>query len=81
MDMKPDTIVVFPNDKEGIEKRPDFTGTALWNGEEIKVALCNTTSKAGNAYMSGGLQKPYNNGSGDKPADVNRSTEGADIPF
>ena len=80
MDMKPDTIVVFPNDKEGVAKRPDFTGTALWNGEEIKVALWNNTSKAGKDYMSGELQKPYN-GSGGKSTDVNQSTEGADIPF
>ena len=37
MDMKPDTIVLFVNDKEGNEKRPDLTGTALWNGEEINA--------------------------------------------
>ena len=45
MDMKPDTIVLFENDKEGNEKRPDLTGTALWNGEEIKISLWENTSK------------------------------------
>jgi len=79
MDMKPDTIVLFPNDKEGNDKRPDLTGTALWNGEEIKVAVWENTSKGGKRYLSGQLQRPYN-GSGNSP-DVNVSAEGADIPF
>jgi len=79
MDMKPDTIVLFVNDKEGNEKRPDFTGTALWNGEEIKVAVWENTSKGGKRYLSGQLQRPYNGAGGS--GDVNRSAEGTDIPF
>ena len=47
MDMKPDTIVLFENEKDGNTKRPDLTGTALWNGEEIKVALWEKVSKGG----------------------------------
>ena len=76
--MKPDTIIVFPNDKEGNDKRPDFTGKILWNGEEINVSLWNNTSKAGKSYLSGQAQKPYN---GSVTSDVNQSAEGADIPF
>ena len=30
MDMKDNTIMLFVNDKEGNEKRPDFSGKALW---------------------------------------------------
>ena len=79
MDMKPDTLVLFENDKEGNDKRPDLTGTALWNGEEIKISLWENTSKKGNRYLSGQLQKPFNGDGGSR--DVNVSTEGADIPF
>ena len=79
MDMKPDTIVLFTNEKEGNDKRPDLTGTALWNGEEIKVALWENVSKGGKRYLSGQLQRPYN-GSG-SAGNVNVSSEGADIPF
>ena len=79
MDMKPDTIVLFENEKDGNDKRPDLTGTALWNGEEIKVALWENVSKGGKKYLSGQLQRPYN-GAG-VSGDVNRSAEGTDIPF
>ena len=79
MDMKPDTIVLFVNDKEGNEKRPDFTGTALWNGEEIKISVWENTSKKGNRYLSGQLQRPYNGAA--TGGDVNRSVEGDNIPF
>ena len=78
MEMKPNTIIVFPNDKEGNEKRPDFTGKILWKGEEINVSLWNNTSKAGKPYLSGQVQEPYN---GVGASDVNQSTEGADVPF
>ena len=78
MEMKPDTIIVFPNDKEGNDKRPDLTGKILWNGEEINVSLWKNTSKAGKSYLSGQVQKPYN---GSATSDVNQSAEGADIPF
>ena len=79
MDMKPDTIVLFENDKEGNDKRPDLTGTALWNGEEIKISLWENTSQKGNRYLSGQLQKPFNGSGGS--TNVSRSSEGADIPF
>ena len=77
MDMKDDSIVLFTNDKEGNDKRPDFTGTALWKGQEISISLWDNVSKKGNRYLSGKLQEPYNNGNGtSKPA-----VEGTDIPF
>ena len=77
MDMKDDSIVLFKNDKEGNDKRPDFTGTALWKGQEISISLWDNVSKKGNRYLSGKLQEPYNNGNGtSKPA-----VEATDIPF
>ena len=77
MDMKDNTIMLFVNDKEGNEKRPDFSGKALWNGEEISVSIWKNVSKAGNNYLSGQLQPPYN-GSGKGSASAGVSD---DVPF
>jgi uncharacterized protein (DUF736 family) len=77
MDMKDDTIVLFVNDKEGNSKRPDYTGKALWKGEEIRISIWENTSKAGNQYLSGQLQEPFN-GAGSKGAATSVSD---DVPF
>ncbi len=77
MDMKDNTIMLFVNDKEGNEKRPDFSGKALWNGEEISVSIWKNVSKAGNNYLSGQLQPPYN-GSGKSSSSAGVSD---DVPF
>ena len=80
MDQKDITLVLFPNDKEGNDKRPDFTGKGLHNGVEFQVSVWKNTSKAGRPYMSGQLQPPYNGSAG-------RAGEGADaevsddVPF
>lgn len=31
--------VIFKNDKKGNEKAPEYSGTALFNGKDVKVAL------------------------------------------
>lgn len=31
--------VIFKNDKKGNEKAPDYSGTAFFNGKDVKVAL------------------------------------------
>jgi uncharacterized protein (DUF736 family) len=77
MDMKDNTIMLFVNDKEGNDKRPDYSGKALWNGEEIAVSIWKNVSKAGNNYLSGQLQPPYNGSAS------NGSSAGVsdDVPF
>ena len=59
-DTKDNTLVLFPNDKEGNDKRPDFTGRGLLNGEEFDVSVWKNISKAGKPYMSGQMQAPFN---------------------
>ena len=79
-DMKDNSLVLFPNDKEGNDKRPDFTGKGLLNGEEFQVSVWKNISKAGKPYMSGQMQPPYNGSMG-----AQRMSEGADtddsVPF
>ena len=39
MDMKDNSIVLFPNDKEGNDSRPDFRGEGLYNGVSFEVSV------------------------------------------
>ena len=79
MDMKDNTLVLFPNDKGDNPKRPDFSGKGLHNGVEFQVSVWQNTSKAGRPYMSGQIQPPYNGtGSATSSADASVSD---DVPF
>ena len=79
MDMKDNTLVLFPNDKGDNQKRPDFTGKGLHNGVEFQVSVWNNTSKAGRPYMSGQIQPPYN-GTGGATSSADASVSD-DVPF
>lgn len=44
--------VLFKNDKEGNENRPDYKGKINVNGVDMDLAAWIKTSSAGNKYMS-----------------------------
>jgi len=69
-------ITLWVNDKEGNEKRPDYTGKGVFSGGEFRVALWERRSKSGNMFLSGKIEKPYN-GSSSKPAEAPLE----DVPF
>ncbi len=48
--------VLFPNDKKGNEKRPDFTGDLNVGGTEYKLSAWKKSSKAGNNFLSISVQ-------------------------
>jgi uncharacterized protein (DUF736 family) len=48
--------VLFPNDKKGNEKRPDFTGDLNVGGVEYKLSAWKKSSKAGNNFLSISVQ-------------------------
>ena len=79
MDMKDNTLVLFPNDKGDNPKRPDFSGKGLHNGVEFQGSVWQNTSKAGRPYMSGQIQPPYN-GSGGATSSADASVSD-DVPF
>jgi uncharacterized protein (DUF736 family) len=82
MDMKDNTLVLFPNDKGDNPKRPDFTGKGLHNGVEFQVSVWNNTSKAGRPYMSGQIQAPYNGSGGAAGMEgADASAVSDDVPF
>ena len=81
MDMKDNSIVLFPNDKEGNDSRPDFRGEGLYNGVSFEVSVWNNTSKAGRPYMKGQLQAPYNGGAGGGASQGADAAVSDDVPF
>ena len=50
---------MFPNKyKEDGDKRPDHTGNLNVDGKEFKIAAWQSTSKAGNDYLSVKINEP-----------------------
>lgn len=43
---------LFKNDKQGVEKRPDYTGTATIHDRKFYLSAWLTVSKSGQRYMS-----------------------------
>lgn len=77
-EQQPGTVSVFKNDKEGNEKRPDYTGNLKTpGGEELRISLWLTTSSSGTTYLSGKVDEPYN-GSG---SDGGKAQSASDVPF
>ena len=48
--------VLFKNDKQGNEKRPDYTGTINVGGTDFQLSAWIKASKAGDKYMSLSVQ-------------------------
>jgi len=71
------SFAMFKNDKQGVENRPDYSGTVtLEGGKEMRMAAWVREAKSGVKYLSGQLSEPQ------PKADVaNASVEGADVPF
>ena len=64
---------MFPNKyKEDGDKRPDHTGNLNVDGKEFKIAAWQSTSKAGNDYLSIRITEPEMSES---------SNDGDGIPF
>jgi len=64
---------MFPNKyKEDGDKRPDHTGSLNVDGKEFKIAAWQSTSKAGNDYLSVRITEPEMSES---------SNDGDGIPF
>jgi hypothetical protein len=81
-EQKPGDFALFKNDKEGNEKRPDYTGTGLdLNGEKIKVSAWIKEGAKGK-FMSCRFQ-PMTRGepSQQKPAAGKFDDMADDIPF
>ena len=74
------TFALFKQDKEGNEKRPDFSGNLVTeSGEKLQVSLWWSESQKGTKYLSGKVQAPYQGGGS---GGGSHSSGGAtDVPF
>ena len=67
--------VLFPNDKKGNEKRPDFTGDLNVGGTEYKLSAWKKSSKAGNNFLSISVQLKEGQKAPPKPTPAGTLTE------
>lgn len=85
-------IVLFRNDKDGNESRPDMTGTLDVEGVEYRVSVWRRESASGNKFLSGQIQlkeerapaKPTGKQNGKKTAPAGASASADfddDLPF
>jgi uncharacterized protein (DUF736 family) len=75
--------VLFKNDKDGNEKRPDYRGSATIAGVELNIsAWIKRSQKTGDAYMSLSFEPKKNAPKKDTRAPVMDETPfNDDIPF
>ena len=72
---------MFKRDKEGNEKRPDYSGPLNVDGTEWQIAAWITESKAGNKYMSLRVEPPYESDKAPAAKAGSNLPEPEDIPF
>ena len=73
---------MFKRDKEGNEKRPDYSGPINVDGTDWEVAAWIRESKNGNKYMSLKISPPFNPEGSQKPSQAGANLpEPEDIPF
>lgn len=75
------TGTLFKNDKQGNEKRPDYTGKINIEGREMRLAAWLRTSKKGNKFMSLRVSDMEENGGAQKQEPKRQPAVDEDIPF
>lgn len=56
-ELKLNTFSAFANDKNGNEKKPDWTGKINIAGKEMRVAIWKRKSASGIEYLSGSISE------------------------
>ena len=85
MDIDPGKAVIFKNDKEGVEKRPDYRGELVTpSGEHLRISLWVNEAKSGQKYFGGKVDAFEQNGT--TPDEARQAAAAAksaddDIPF
>ena len=81
-ELKLNTFSAFVNDKNGNEKKPDWTGKINIDGKEKRVAIWKRKSASGIEYLSGTIEEPQP-AQEEKPAEPDKEVAKVDdeIPF
>ena len=59
MEQRDNSFVLFKNDKQGNEKRPDMRGNGMVNGQPFEFSAWTKVDKNGNKFLAGSVQLPY----------------------
>lgn len=86
MDIDPGKAVIFKNDKEGNEKRPDYRGELVTpSGEHLRISLwVNEAKSSGQKYFGGKVDAVEQNGTSlteAREATAAAKSADDDIPF
>lgn len=81
-ELKPNTFSAFVNNKNGNEKKPDWTGRINIDGKEKRIAVWQRKSASGIEYLSGTIEEPQP-AQEEKPAEPEKEIAKVDdfIPF
>ncbi len=79
-------FALFKNDKQGNDKRPDYSGTVtLEGGKEMRMSAWVREAQSGIKYLSGSLSETVADrlkNAPDEPSGLdNAFVEGEDVPF
>jgi hypothetical protein len=82
---------LFRNDRKEKDTQPDYTGTGMYGGQEIRISAWLKTSKAGKKFLSLSIQPKVEDHQNERPAPrpdfVRKSSAGVgrdmddEIPF
>jgi uncharacterized protein (DUF736 family) len=59
---------LFKNDRKEKENQPDYTGTGMYGGQEIRISAWLKTSKAGKKFLSLSIQPKVEDHQNERPA-------------
>lgn len=80
-ELKPNTFSAFVNDKNGNEKKPDWTGKINIDGKEKRIAIWKRKSASGIEYLSGTIEEPFKPAEQPQPEQKIEEAVADEIPF
>lgn len=80
-ELKPNTFSAFVNDKNGNEKKPDWTGKINIDGKEKRIAIWKRKSASGIEYLSGTIEEPFKPAEQLQPEQKIEEAVADEIPF
>jgi hypothetical protein len=72
---------LFRNEKGDNDRRPDYTGKALIDGEEYRIAAWVKEGRGGKKFLSLSFSEPRENDGSSRERDRGSCSEDEDIPF
>lgn len=82
MEVKPNTGILFKNDRKSEDRHPDYTGTWIDDGgQECYLDAWKNESKNGKAYLKLRVGKPKQQESAPKQAYKPQKYQETDVPF